>query len=74
MQLSLPFHHSSIKFILKDQIMSSPIFKGRNYGLFPATHPDRPDAREVADPMVAISATAVRFYSRDPISDFPEQS
>ncbi|KAJ7720889.1 hypothetical protein B0H14DRAFT_3900667 [Mycena olivaceomarginata] len=59
MQLSLPFHHSSIKFILKDQIMSSPIFKGRNYGLFPATHPDRPDAREVADPMMAISATAV---------------
>ncbi|KAF7355842.1 hypothetical protein MVEN_00912500 [Mycena venus] len=35
MQLSLPFHHRSIKHILKEQMMTSSIFKGRNYEALP---------------------------------------
>ncbi|KAJ6566595.1 hypothetical protein B0H19DRAFT_1066886 [Mycena capillaripes] len=59
LQFKLPFHHPSIQFILKDQIMASPVFKGRNYKRFPARDPKHPEEREVADPMVAIAATAV---------------
>ncbi|KAJ7222752.1 hypothetical protein B0H12DRAFT_1241059 [Mycena haematopus] len=59
MQLTLPFHHTSIKYVLKEQMMTSSIFKGRNYERLPARHPKHPDAREVSDPMVAMAATAV---------------
>lgn len=61
MQLSLPFHHGSIKLVIKDQMMSSTVFKNRNYDRLPARHPKHPTAREVADPMVAMGATAVSF-------------
>ncbi|KAJ7105606.1 hypothetical protein C8R44DRAFT_329878 [Mycena epipterygia] len=59
MQLSLPFHHGSIKLVIKDQMMSSTVFKNRNYDRLPARHPKHPTAREVADPMVAMGATAI---------------
>ncbi|KAJ6580142.1 hypothetical protein DFH09DRAFT_1146621 [Mycena vulgaris] len=59
MDLSQPFHHAAIKFILKDQMLSSSVFKNRNYDRFPARNLKKPEAREVADPMVALSATAV---------------
>ncbi|KAJ6548323.1 hypothetical protein B0H10DRAFT_2243064 [Mycena sp. CBHHK59/15] len=58
MQLALPFHHAAIKHIIKEQMMTSSVFKGRNYEHLPARHPKHPDAREVADPMVAVAATA----------------
>ncbi|KAF8151237.1 hypothetical protein K438DRAFT_433398 [Mycena galopus ATCC 62051] len=59
MQLSLPFHHDSIKHVLKEQMMTSSIFKGRNYERLPARNPKRPDVCEIANPMVAVAGTAV---------------
>jgi hypothetical protein len=62
MQLSLPFHHTVIKHVIKENMMTSSVFKGRKYERLPARHPKHPEAREVADPMVAAAATAVSLF------------
>ncbi|KAJ7704445.1 hypothetical protein B0H17DRAFT_1193679 [Mycena rosella] len=59
MQLLLPFHHTAMKLIIKNQMILSPGFKGHNYSCLPAMHLKHPTAREVADPMVVLAATAV---------------
>ncbi|KAJ7906371.1 hypothetical protein B0H13DRAFT_2333577 [Mycena leptocephala] len=47
MQLSLPFHHAAIKHVIREQMMTSSIFKGRNYECLPTRHPKHPDIREI---------------------------
>ncbi|KAJ7602631.1 hypothetical protein B0H17DRAFT_1026648 [Mycena rosella] len=58
---SEPFNHGSIRFVLKEEILSSASFVTQNIDRFPAkaATAHKPILHEVADPMVAIAATAV---------------
>ncbi|KAJ7078688.1 hypothetical protein B0H15DRAFT_859884, partial [Mycena belliarum] len=59
LQLNKPFRHGAIKFILKEEVFSSSSFITQNLDRFPATNKKKPEQRELADAMVALSATAV---------------
>ncbi|KAJ7120546.1 hypothetical protein C8R43DRAFT_1136719 [Mycena crocata] len=59
LQLDKPFRHGSIRFVLKEEIFSSPSFVSQNIDRFPARYDKKPDERECPDAMVALAATAV---------------
>ncbi|KAJ7649253.1 hypothetical protein B0H17DRAFT_1338733 [Mycena rosella] len=61
LELGKPFNHGSIRFVLKEEILSSASFVTQNIDRFPAkaATAHKPIRHEVADPMVAIAATAV---------------
>ncbi|KAJ7459974.1 hypothetical protein B0H11DRAFT_2316035 [Mycena galericulata] len=59
LQLDMPFRHSSIRFVLKEELFSNASFATQNLDRFPATYIKKPTHRELPDAMVALAATGV---------------
>ncbi|KAJ7498398.1 hypothetical protein B0H11DRAFT_1997606 [Mycena galericulata] len=58
LQLNMPFCHSSIRFVLKEELLNAS-FATQNLDRFPATYSKQPTHRELPDAMVALAATGV---------------